>query len=132
MQSFLLALAVAFAAFCAWLGVRIVNRRERWAKWTAVGLGVLLVYPLSFGPACWISSRTGRGFAAVNMVYQPLMKACWRGSVPPNKDLLQRYAKFFAPIDQVNLWSVGYYRDRDLYAWEGLVWTGQTWMSRPQ
>jgi hypothetical protein len=25
---------VAFAAFCMWLAVRIVNRRERWAKWT--------------------------------------------------------------------------------------------------
>jgi hypothetical protein len=25
--------AVAFAAFCVWLTVRVVNRRERWAKW---------------------------------------------------------------------------------------------------
>ena len=25
---------VSFAAFCAWLTVRIVNRRGRWAKWT--------------------------------------------------------------------------------------------------
>ena len=30
------ALGVAFAAFCVWLGVRIVNRRERWAIRTAV------------------------------------------------------------------------------------------------
>jgi hypothetical protein len=39
-------LAVAFAAFCVWLTVRIVNRRERWAKWTlavVVGLPVLYV-----------------------------------------------------------------------------------------
>jgi hypothetical protein len=28
-------LAVAFAAFCVWLVVRIVNRKELWAKWTA-------------------------------------------------------------------------------------------------
>jgi hypothetical protein len=28
------ALAVAFGALCVWLTVRIVNRRERWAKWT--------------------------------------------------------------------------------------------------
>jgi hypothetical protein len=26
-------LAIAFAAVCVWLTVRIVNRRERWAKW---------------------------------------------------------------------------------------------------
>jgi len=28
---------VAVAAFCVWLVVRIVNRCERWPKWTAVG-----------------------------------------------------------------------------------------------
>jgi len=25
-------IGIAFAAFCVWLAVRIVNRRERWAK----------------------------------------------------------------------------------------------------
>jgi len=33
-------LAVAYAAICVWLVVRIINRRERWAKWTAVVLAV--------------------------------------------------------------------------------------------
>lgn len=32
------ALAIAFAAFCVWLGVRIFNRRERWAKRTLAAL----------------------------------------------------------------------------------------------
>jgi hypothetical protein len=32
MASTLAVFCVAFAAFCVWLGVRIVNRRERWAK----------------------------------------------------------------------------------------------------
>ena len=42
MTIFLPTLAVAFAAFCVWLVVRIVNRRERWAKWTlAVVVGCL-------------------------------------------------------------------------------------------
>lgn len=31
-------LAVAFAAFCVWLTVRIYNRRERWATWTLAAL----------------------------------------------------------------------------------------------
>jgi hypothetical protein len=54
MTALLSTLAVAFAAFCVWLTVRIVNRRERWAKRTAVSLVVVLVgYPLSFGPAMW-------------------------------------------------------------------------------
>ena len=45
---------VTFAAFCVWLTVRIINRRERWAKWTAVALfGMPVLYVASFGPACW-------------------------------------------------------------------------------
>ncbi|MBI3860511.1 MAG: hypothetical protein HY290_01300 [Planctomycetia bacterium] len=45
---------VAFAAFCVWLTVRIVNRRERWAKWMlATVVGVPALYVVSFGPACW-------------------------------------------------------------------------------
>jgi len=47
-------LAVAFPSFCVWLGLRILNRRERWAKRLAVGLvAALPIYPLSLGPVCW-------------------------------------------------------------------------------
>jgi len=49
---------VGFAAFCVWLTVRIVNRRERWAKRIGLGLCALVVlYPLSSGPARWLNSR---------------------------------------------------------------------------
>jgi type VI protein secretion system component VasK len=34
-------LAVAFAAFCVWLTVRIVNRHERWAMWTLAAALIL-------------------------------------------------------------------------------------------
>ena len=33
---------------------------------------VLVGYPLSIGPACWISSRTNTGAAVVSKVYRPL------------------------------------------------------------
>jgi len=33
-------LGVAFAAACVWLGVRFVNRRERWAKSTLAVSGL--------------------------------------------------------------------------------------------
>lgn len=57
----LLIFGVAFAAFCVWLGVRIVNRRERWAEWTlAAVVGLPVLYVASFGPACWwFSPRVG-------------------------------------------------------------------------
>jgi hypothetical protein len=52
------ALGVVLSAFAVWLGVRIDNRRERWAKRTAAALVALLVgYPLSFGPAVLLSRR---------------------------------------------------------------------------
>ena len=59
-------LAVAFAAFCVWLTVRIVNRRERWEMWMlAAVVGLPLFYVASAGPACWwltksSCDRTGR------------------------------------------------------------------------
>ncbi len=49
------ALAVAFFAFCIWLAVRLVNRRERWAKRTlAAGVVVPVLYVLSLGPSNWL------------------------------------------------------------------------------
>jgi hypothetical protein len=42
------------------------------AFWATVVLAVVLLYVASFGPACWISSRTNAGAAAVSTVYRPL------------------------------------------------------------
>jgi hypothetical protein len=48
---------VVFAALCVWLTVRIVNRRERWAKWTLVVIvGLPVVYVASFGLACRLAA----------------------------------------------------------------------------
>jgi hypothetical protein len=68
-------LGLAFAGFCVWLAIRIVNRRERWAKRTAavVLVVMLAVYPLSIGPACWLSSHLDCGASAVTVVYRPLL-----------------------------------------------------------
>lgn len=38
------ALGVAFMAVCVWLGARIFNRHERWAKRTATALVLLAIY----------------------------------------------------------------------------------------
>jgi hypothetical protein len=46
------ALCVAYVGFCVWLAIRIVNRRERWAKRTAIAMAIVpLLYVLSSGPA---------------------------------------------------------------------------------
>jgi hypothetical protein len=65
------------AAFCVWLTVRIINRRERWAKWTLAGVvGVPVLYVASFGPASWLMSRTSLCTEAITTVYQPVF-FCW-------------------------------------------------------
>jgi hypothetical protein len=35
-------------------------------------VAVLVGYPLSFGPACWISSRANAGETGVSIVYRPV------------------------------------------------------------
>jgi hypothetical protein len=38
----------------------------------AIVVLLLLAYPLSFGPACWLNSRTGRGGPTMAVVYRPI------------------------------------------------------------
>jgi len=92
------ALTVAFAAFCVWLAVRIYNRRERWAKWTAVGMVVTILvgYPLSFGPACWISSRMQPSGNVVSAIYWPFFLSMWQGP-DITQEALQKYVHFGMP-----------------------------------
>jgi len=53
------AIGAAFAAIWIWLGVRLINRRERWTKWTAVALVLApVLYVLSSGPLTMVSFRT--------------------------------------------------------------------------
>jgi hypothetical protein len=55
-------IGAVYAAACVWLGVRIFNRRERWAKWSAALLAVTpALYVLSSGPLTMVafSNRLG-------------------------------------------------------------------------
>ncbi len=49
------------------------------AFWISAALvAVLVAYPLSIGPVCWITSRIGIGNRTVPAVYRPIIWACWR------------------------------------------------------
>lgn len=78
-----LATAVAFAAFCIWLAVRIVNRRERWAKWALIAvISPPVLYIASFGPVCWWASTNrmpGSAMNAAMTIYQPLIQIALSG-----------------------------------------------------
>jgi hypothetical protein len=56
MNIVLTAVGVAFAAFCVWLTVRIVNQRDRWRTRrvvTIVLIALPAMYVIGFGPAAW-------------------------------------------------------------------------------
>jgi hypothetical protein len=44
------------------------------AFWAAVVLVAALAYPLSFGPAFWVSSRCECGIRAVTIFYRPILQ----------------------------------------------------------
>jgi hypothetical protein len=109
MSIILPALAVAFAAVCVWLGVRIVNRRERWAKWTAVGLALLVAYPLSLAPACGIVSRCKPNYEGERRlpdIYTPI-GWIWRYSENPGRNAIQTYASVFMARGRVVVLPIG-------------------------
>lgn len=89
------AAGVAFTAFGFWLAVRVVNRRERWAKWAlAVAVTVPVLYAASFGPACWWISRHGDSEWLPD-VYRPI-GLCGARS-PIAKQMICGYARLGMP-----------------------------------
>jgi hypothetical protein len=78
----LLIAGVAVAALCVWLTVRIVNRRERWAKRTAISIALLVLYVGSWIPAAslasWLAARSllpGWAATALSIFYLPIQFA---------------------------------------------------------
>ncbi|MBI3863068.1 MAG: hypothetical protein HY290_14345 [Planctomycetia bacterium] len=71
-------LAAAFAALCVWLTVRIVNRKEKWAKWTLAGLiGVPVLYVASFGPWLRIYGYANPDYLDAGGFYAPCVKVAY-------------------------------------------------------
>jgi hypothetical protein len=69
----LLISGAALAALCIWLAVRVINRRERWAKWMLAGIVIGLpgLYVGSFGPACWVTANEEQS-AHLPLIYWPI------------------------------------------------------------
>jgi len=95
---------VAFAAFCVWLTVRIVNRKERWAKrMLAAVVALPLLYVLSFGPTCWICSRIAgeddaEEWVTTDFIYAPLLWV-WRFHDGIISDAIDWYANVGAAVE---------------------------------
>jgi hypothetical protein len=83
---------------------------------TALALA-LVAYPLSLGPACWITSRLNAGTTAIPVIYRPMTRAA--ESSPAVRSAVQGYARLFAADDWV-LWG-----DKQGWKW------GRMMASRP-
>jgi hypothetical protein len=95
-----------FAAIVVWLTIRIINRRETWAIRTALGLFVVAMYPVSFGPVCWITSRANVGAWAIPMIYRPMVSAMRESN--RIYVALDSYARLGSPSSwQWSTWSDG-------------------------
>src|SRR5262245_31992187 len=83
----LLLLAIAFSACCLWLAVRVINRRERWAKWAFAVMVVtaLFGYPLSIGPACWLTARSPGAPQPDRVMIAGGGGGALRSGAPPNR-----------------------------------------------
>jgi hypothetical protein len=68
-----------------------------WA--TVVAVVALVAYPLSLGPACWISSRTNTGAGAVTTVYKPIT---WISDRSP--DLLRNAVHWYSSVGAAHFW----------------------------
>jgi hypothetical protein len=93
MTILLLTLAVAFAAFCVWLTVRTVNRKERWAKrlTVAVVIAAPLLYVLSVGPARRMAGNLAPlEKSKISRFYSPLEL-----TPTPIYDAIVRYARLW-------------------------------------
>jgi len=110
------------AALALWLTVRIINRRERWAKWTLAGVvGPPLLYILSIGPACWWfgSESPNRLFGCFEIgcnyaphIYWPVGQLLWYSPTPVRKGVCF-YAQgwrepVMIPIDSAESGHVGF------------------------
>ncbi len=105
-------LVVAFAAFCVWLTVRIVNRRDRWAKWTlGAVVGLPVVYVASFGPACWITTQEYGKLQSPRLpmlIYLPLGHLIRSPDSPPHAiDALVSWATLGVPEDRIVIIPTG-------------------------
>ncbi|MBI3866090.1 MAG: hypothetical protein HY290_29785 [Planctomycetia bacterium] len=86
-------LAVTFAAFGIWLTVRIVNRKERWAKWTLAGVvGVPVLYVATWGPAICLCTRLRLcDQPGMPVFYRPLTRCLIRPAPTFVKDAAHDY-----------------------------------------
>jgi hypothetical protein len=77
------------------------ERKPRTWFWTTiVALAIVVAYPLSFGSACWATSRLNLNANWVNVPYQPIIRV-WARSPEP----LRRWIRMFTYLAADPNWA---------------------------
>ena len=86
--------------------------------WIVIAAIVALAYPVSIGPACWISSRAGRGSEFVSWVYSPVIRICDKGP-----DFVRRIVRSYSEFGAPGNWVWIHYDDNGLeyISWEQII-----------
>jgi len=69
------------------------------AFWATVVVVVVLAYPLSLGPACWVSSRMNAGESTVSSVYRPLTLGMSKS------ERIAAAIDWYSALDSANDWA---------------------------
>jgi hypothetical protein len=90
----------------------MTNRKQPGATfWAAIVVVVVLMYPLSFGPACWLTSRGIFFHTFTARAFYPVVWAATFGP-RPIRDGIQWYAT----VGTAQPWSIGILQ-HDLGMW---------------
>jgi len=77
------------------------RKKTGWAFWTAAIVVVALVgYPLSFGPACWLVSRTKFGAEWLPFCYRPIVSA-----LSKDRPRLTAAIQWYSRLGAANGWT---------------------------
>jgi len=85
---------------------------------TIVVVLVLVLYPLSFGPACWITSHMNVGADLVPVFYRPLTLAM----SPDSETMFNRVSVWYALVGAPENWMWGAAWDPASERFVGWVW----------
>jgi hypothetical protein len=89
------------------------QKKPVWMWVVTVAIALPVLYVASFGPACWISQRTGAGGRILGVVYLPIGMAYW-------------FTRLCEPIEAYA--SFGTADNMKLQAWS---FDGPLWVGRP-
>jgi hypothetical protein len=83
------------------------ERKPLWPWIVALLIGLPVLYVVSFGPACWVSSQSQVGGELVSVAYQPILRIALSTPVNPAKAALVNYGLLFS--------ADGWYFHKDSY-----------------